>query len=195
MIIRGSHGLRWCDYQFSVPLLRESLQLPLLFQLMQSRDGKCHERWSFITQLGNQLRLRLSLDRMQRKMVDTNSVLCFSHSLPFIASRVMESAQAPPQPSRLFRCLTCINTKLCHFARIAGQSFFPASGLGQINRAVMLASFSRKYGMIFDTTLVCCQQAEVYFTSSQPASQLVSSYGYAMCRTATAPDLHISQRF
>lgn len=86
MIIRGFHGLRWCDYQFSVPLLRESLQLPLLFQLMQSRDGKCHERWSFLTQLGNQLRLRLSLDRMQHKMVDTNSVLCFSHSLPFIAS-------------------------------------------------------------------------------------------------------------
>lgn len=42
---------------------------------MQSRDGKCHERWSFITQLGNQLRLRLSLDPMQYEMVvDTISV-------------------------------------------------------------------------------------------------------------------------
>ena len=162
---------------------------------MQSRDGKCHERWSFITQLGNQLRLRLSLDRMQRKMVDTNSVLCFSHSLPFIASRVMGVGASTTSAITPFPMSHLHQYQALSFVRIAGQSFFPASGLGQINRAAMLASFSRKYGMIFDTTLVCCQQAEVYFTSSQPASQLVSSYGYAMCRTATAPDLHISQRF
>ncbi|RDH32802.1 hypothetical protein BDQ94DRAFT_145060 [Aspergillus welwitschiae] len=34
------------------------------------------------------------------------------------------------------------------FVRIAGQSF-SASGLGQINRAVMLSPFPREYGMIF----------------------------------------------
>lgn len=32
LALRCPHGLGWCDYQFSVPLLRESLQLPLLSQ-------------------------------------------------------------------------------------------------------------------------------------------------------------------
>ncbi|OJJ69484.1 hypothetical protein ASPBRDRAFT_657434 [Aspergillus brasiliensis CBS 101740] len=45
-----------------------------------------------------------------------------------------ESAQAPPQPARLFRCLTCLNTKLCHL-RGSLVKVFAASGIGQINRA------------------------------------------------------------